>query len=174
MRHVHTHTNTLSLFEQTLSLWLVSLDFFFQRTNRQEGTHTYCDVRHLIITPELGAPRLTTSSTGQPARSGRGWTDLTLLDKNVCAVTFSFSTDRTQHRKTTTEIKQQQSHYWINPIRKDCPLSFHHRNFWKHISEPCCWTVWYLLSLHMHCKSFLFPIMLIFHLLSTNPAITCK
>ena len=39
-------------------------------THTYTHTHTYRDVRHLIFTSVLSVPRLTTSSTGQPARPG--------------------------------------------------------------------------------------------------------
>lgn len=80
--HVRAHT----LFAQTLSIRLAPLSFSNTRTQRD--THTYRDVRHFIFTPALSVPRLTTSSTGQPAPVGPAWTTLTLPDQIVCAVTF--------------------------------------------------------------------------------------
>lgn len=80
--HIQEHI----LFTQTLSLWLVSLSF--SNTQAWWHTHTYGDVRHFIFTPALGAPRLTTSSTGRPAHLGPAWTTLALLDQTVCALIF--------------------------------------------------------------------------------------
>lgn len=82
--HIWVH----NLFTQTLSLWLVSLSFSNTQTRWHTVTLIYRDVRHFIFTPSLSVPRLTTSSTGQPAHLGPAWTTPTQLDQTVCGVTF--------------------------------------------------------------------------------------